>query len=86
MCKVNTIISQSETNAPKVQPLKRQRLSAAGKVCEENLCKIQFWLQWGNLPSITFRGNIEAKRESDNICHFVCQTNNCKKHNVILFP
>jgi len=30
-----------------------------------------FWLQWGDLLWITFRGDIEAARESDNICHFL---------------
>jgi len=56
---------------------KKATFRAAENVCDENLCKIQlqFWLQWGNLPWITFRGNIEVGKESDNICHlFVKRT------------
>ena len=64
---------------------KMQHLRAAGKVCDENLCK-NFGCNGGNLPWITFRGNIEGARESDNICRFVCQTNNCRKHYAIILP
>jgi len=57
------------------------------KVCDENLCKIQlmFWLQWGDLLWITFRGNIEAARESENICLF-CQTDIRRQGYLIILP
>ena len=81
-------LPQSATSKSGSLKVEMQRLCAAKGVCDENLCKILLmsWLQWGNLPWITFRGNIEGARESDNICSFVCQTNNCRQHYAIILP
>ena len=66
-------LPQSATSKSGSLKVEMQRLRAAKGVCDENLCKILLmsWLQWGNLPWITFRGNIEGARESDNICRLL---------------